>query len=554
MTDSARAVINAIAEKWSVPGGVVVAVDLRGETFLHRFGFADLERGEPVEPQHLFQIGSISKVLTSMAVLQLVEQNMFTLDTPVGAILGWLPAAMRAPDITIRRLLNHTGGLVASVDAVPDEIGQATLHSGPPSLAAVGKIFHYSNFGYILLGLVVAHVSGTPLPEVVAQRILQPLGMQDTIACVRHEDYPLLARGYQPLHDDRPWVPGDPLIPAPWMEVAGADGNLACTASDLGRFARMLLGRGVLDGTRVLYESTFEAMVSALAPTGEDVLDLPGLAPGQSSRYGLGINVERADNSTLLTHGGGMVGYASFLLVDLDGGTAVCVVTNANGDTPVAEAIARCVAAELSAPGAVPIDRLDPGAWDADDVQRLGYLGEFVSATASSPGESVRVAATEQSSGVVRLSVSAGGQQAPLLRTWGRRAVTRMPALRRYALVFDANRWIWGPEDLNPIDAPRDSPAGAPTTGSEFCGHYRSYSPWFTNFRVVQRRGALVLIAPGGVEAPSEDVELVQVGPATFRIGLDETLPERITFGPLVNGVSAWADRDGCRYSRAFTD
>lgn len=98
------------------------------------------------------------------------------------------------------------------------------------------------------------------------------------------------------------------------------------------------------------------------------------------------------------------------------------------------------------------------------------------------------------------------------------------------------------------------SPNGTPTAGNEFCGHYRSYSPWFTNFRVVQRRGALVLIAPGGVEAPAEDVELVQVAPSTFRIGRDVALPERITFGPLINGVAAWADRDGCRYSRAFTD
>lgn len=550
MTESARAVINAIAEKWSVPGGALVAVDREGETFVHRFGFADMERGKHVEPQHLFQIGSISKIVTSMAVLQLVEHDLITLDTPVGDVLGWLPAAMRTPDVTIRRLLNHTAGLVASVDAVPDEIGQATLHGGSPSPAGVGKMFHYSNFGYILLGLVAAHLSGTSLPELVAQRILQPLGMLDTIACVTHEDYPVLARGYQPLHDDRPWVPGDPLITAPWMEVAGADGNLACTVSDLGRFARTLLGRGVLDGTRVLQDSTFEAMVSSLAPNGEDVLDLPGVAPGQSSHYGLGINVERVDDSTVLTHGGGMVGYASFLLVDLDGGTAVCVVTNANGDTPVAEAIARCVATELSTPGAVAVDRLDPGAWDADEVQRLGYTGEFISATS----QSIHVAATEKRNGVVGLSVSSGGEQAPLLRTWGRRVVTRLPALRHYALVFDADHWAWGPEEFLPVYAQRDSPNGTPTAGNEFCGHYRSYSPWFTNFRVVQRRGALVLIAPGGVEAPAEDVELVQVAPSTFRIGRDVALPERITFGPLINGVAAWADRDGCRYSRAFTD
>lgn len=549
MTESARAVINAIAEKWSVPGGVVVAVDREGETFFHPFGFSDLERGKPVEPHHLFQIGSISKVATSMVVLQLVEQNELTLDTPVGDILGWLPASMRSPEITIRRLLNHTGGLVASVDAVPDDIGQAALPGGSPSPAAAGKHFHYSNFGYILLGLVAARISGTPLPELVAQRILQPLGMLDAIARVTHADHPVLARGYQPLHDDRPWIPGDPLITAPWLEVAGADGNLACTASDLGRFARMLLGRGVLEGTRVLQESSFEAMVSALAPTGEDVLDLPGVRPAQSSRYGLGINVEQVDDTMLLTHGGGMVGYASFLHVDLDAGSAVCVVTNANGDTPVAEAIARCVAAELSVPGAVSVDRLDPAGWDAQEVQRLGCTGEFVSAT----GEPVHITATEQSTGAVHLTVSSDGQQAPLLRTWGCRAVTRLPVLRRYALVFEANHWVWGPEELIPIDAPRDPSPATPTAGSEFCGHYRSYSPWFTNFRVVQRRGALVLIAPGGVEAPAEDVELVQVAPSTFRIGRDDALPERITFGAVIDGAAAWADRDGCRYSRAFT-
>lgn len=149
-----------------------------------------------------------------------------------------------------------------------------------------------------------------------------------------------------------------------------ADGNLAATAIDLGRFARMLLGGGQLDGTKILSTNAFEAMVSRLAPSGEDVLDLHGVAATESSRYGLGINVERCAGHTVLTHGGGMVGYASFLIADLDAGLAVCVLTNANGDTPVAEAIARCTAAELVGPGQVDINRLDPRWWDAAHVEK----------------------------------------------------------------------------------------------------------------------------------------------------------------------------------------
>ncbi|TQR78549.1 hypothetical protein D8S82_33565, partial [Mycobacterium hodleri] len=131
--------------------------------------------------------------------------------------------------------------------------------------------------------------------------------------------------------------------------------------------------------------------------------------------------------------------------------------------------------------------------------------------------------------------------------------MTSNKRLGEFALAFDAGTWVWGPRVFARADAP--SPIGtAPATGMEpFCGHYRSYSPWFTNFRVLLRRGRLLLVAPGGVEAPADEAELVPLGGSTFRIGADPRLPERIVFGPLVGAVAPWADRDGCRYSRAFT-
>jgi tRNA (guanine37-N1)-methyltransferase len=75
--------------------------------------------------------------------------------------------------------------------------------------------------------------------------------------------------GYTAARQDRPWAPGDPLAPAAWFEVATADGNIAATGPDLARLVRLLLGRGEVDGSRVVAESVIEAMVTSLAPDGE---------------------------------------------------------------------------------------------------------------------------------------------------------------------------------------------------------------------------------------------------------------------------------------------
>jgi len=557
MTESARALVDTVAKHWAVPGGAVLVVDRQGEGFSHRFGHADVLAGTTVAPHHLFEIGSISKVFTSIVVLRLVRQGLLDLDQPVGSALEWVPEPLRGDGITVRRLLNHTAGLVASIDALPDEIGQVATFTGEVSPASPGTFFHYSNLGFILLGLVVRQVSGRRLVDLVHEHVLLPLGMTSTIACVTHEDYPRLARGYQPLHDDRPWVPGDVLVGAPWLEVAGADGNVAATVSDLGRFARMLLGRGTLDSASIVDAADFTAMVASTAPEGEDVVAVPGVPPTETSRYGLGINVERVEGRTVLSHGGGMVGYASFLLADLDAGVAVCVVTNANGDSPVAEAIARSVAAEVRSPGTVDPETFDPRWWDARLVDGGKLTGRFdcVSTELASPTSpsDIEVLVDERDGERVTLSVECGGERSPLLRTWSGRAVTSNGSLARYALALDDDAWLWGPCEFARPDTPR--PIAAPTESLEsLCGHYRSYTPWFTNFRVVLRRGRLVLIAPGGVEAPADELELVPLGGSTFRIGADPRLPERITFGPLAGGTTPWADRDGCRYSRAFTE
>ena len=115
----------------------------------------------------------------------------------------------------------------------------------------------------------------------------------------------------------------------------------------MARFLRVLLGQGKLDGAEVISEESFARIVGNLAPDGEDILLRGRHEPVLSSRYGLGVNVEETAAGRLLTHGGGMVGYASFLLADLANQIGVVVLSNANGDSPIAELIAREVHAEV---------------------------------------------------------------------------------------------------------------------------------------------------------------------------------------------------------------
>jgi D-alanyl-D-alanine carboxypeptidase len=562
--DGLDELLDRLTTSWPLPGGAVAIVQ-HGEVVLQRtFGVANRCLDSPVDAAHLFEIGSISKVITAIVVHQLVDEGLLDLETPITEVLPWCEPGVGHGVVRIRHLLQHSAGIIAGADSVPDQSAQAWSLRGTIRSASPGEMFHYSNLGYILLGLAASHVAGRPLPELVRERVLVPLRMERSIAAVTFDDYASLARGYAPLHDDRPWLPGDELVPVPWLEVDGADGNVAASIGDMARFVGMLLGRGEFGGGRVLTTASFERMIGMTGPGGEDVLAVAGAPVSTSSRYGLGINVETAAGRQILSHGGGMVGYASFVLADIDTGLGVAVLTNATGDSPIAEAIAREVAA-LWCDGSVAREQhphsWNPQLWrgvagDAPDelprsVPQL-LLGEFRALAANGVEQVIEIRAEEVDAESSRLILHSAGQAAPLLWGWGGRVATAHPDFRRFPFEFDerASVLTWGALVFR---RKAQLPVPLPSGFAAFLGHFRSYSPWFSSFRVVDREGALILIAATGVEAPGEDVTLVELSPGVFRMGADPRLPETLIFGPVVDGRAIFVDRDGCRYSRSFT-
>jgi hypothetical protein len=284
---------------------------------------------------------------------------------------------------------------------------------------------------------------------------------------------------------------------------------------------------------------------SPTAPQGEDIVGLRGGFTCSYSRYGLGVNVEVIDGRTCLTHGGGMVGYQTFILADRDAGIGVVAMTNANGCYPVAQVIARAGHQLLLRPD------LDlPPARDAVAVSDAAALADLVGSFTSSQGLSVTIGGSEPA----HLTIRMGGVVGRLERIWNGRYVCDHPALRafRWDAVDSAEglAWINGPHVLR-----RGGAAGAVSAHHQaaLVGRYRSFSPWYPTFRIFEREGALYLAAPGGVEAPEGDCLLVPEAGGVWRIGEEEWQPSRLVAGPEVDGEVIIAYRDGHAYSR-FTD
>ncbi|MFZ5671699.1 MAG: serine hydrolase domain-containing protein [Pseudomonadota bacterium] len=516
---------------WPVPGGIITAVS-RGKILFERpFGLANLDARQPVGGNHLFEIGSISKGFVGLMALKLAAAGKLDLDAPITTYLPWFRIATAYPMFTARHLMQHTSGLVAGADALTDELGQGWWMRDLPTGSAPGAVFHYSNIGYVLLGLLVSKLAGMEATEFCRTEILAPLGMNDTVPCIVNADRPRFAVGYAPAADDRPWTPGDALAPATWFETNGADGNIAATGGDMGRFLRMLLA----GGEGVVGRESFQEFITSLAPGGEPIVGFLADTGVTESRYGLGINIETIRGATCLTHGGGMVGYATFILADRDNDVGISVLTNANGDCPLAQILARIGHAWLTGHEiAVPSPDLS-----LITVEE-GMTGRFMCAD-----RQIVIAAHD--GGLVLTSNEVTGR---LYRGWTPRFTIDHPDFRLFHLTFEGGCWVHGGrifarQAMKPIALPAHL-SGAP-------GHYRSHSPWFTNFRIIGRGDRLFLVAPGGVEAPSEDVELVELSPGIFRLGSTDDLPERLVLGPEIDGRVVTVERDGNRYSRCFT-
>lgn len=169
--------------------GLAVAV-VEGDQVVFLKGYGELSAGQPITGQTQFYIGSLTKTLTALAVMQLVEQGKLELDAPVQRYLSWFTLAdpQAAAQITIRHLLNQTSGLgegsdpgVSDFTYAPSTSEQVRGMSDARLMAAPGAKFQYYNGNYQVLGLIIEQVSGEPYDAYMRNHVFAPLGMEHTV-------------------------------------------------------------------------------------------------------------------------------------------------------------------------------------------------------------------------------------------------------------------------------------------------------------------------------------------------------------------------------------
>ena len=298
----------------------------RGDAIAHfsHLGSAR-EGGADIDARSLFRIASMTKPVTSVAFMQLMEEGAVSLDTPVHHVLpelkgvgvyngggGGVPFMTKPTSDPMRMvdLLRHTSGLTygfqnrSNVDAAYREGRIESWHKGldlDGFVAALGKLplefspgeaWNYS-VSTDVLGAVVQRVAGKPLADVFAERIFKPLGMEDTFFHVPEEKLPRLTDCYT-------FVPGKGRImydrgeASAWSRaptLVSGGGGLVSTALDYHRFCRMCLDGGTLDGARILSRKSVELMTLNHLPGGSDLATMSRSLFSETTNAGTGFGL-----------------------------------------------------------------------------------------------------------------------------------------------------------------------------------------------------------------------------------------------------------------------
>jgi CubicO group peptidase (beta-lactamase class C family) len=306
----------AAADQFS---GVVLVARDREPIFTRAHGQASKAYGVPNRLDTKFNLASMNKMFTAVAIVQLAERGKLAYTDTIARLLPDYPNKDVARRVTIHQLLTHTSGL--------GDYFNPKWEAKKPKLRAVreyfplfvdeplgfepGTTFGYSNAGYIVLGAIIEKVSGQSYYDYVREHVYQPAGMADTDSFETDVDVPNRAQGYTRMGPDHRMVPG------PWRNNifaieprGGPAGGGYSTAGDLLRFALALRDNTLLDS-----RST-ESVLS------EQVKDDRG------GGYGYGFQVDAVRGRRIVGHSGGFAGVHSKLDIYRDSGYVVVVLSN----------------------------------------------------------------------------------------------------------------------------------------------------------------------------------------------------------------------------------
>lgn len=282
------------------------------------FGKANLELNVAMKPENVFELGSITKQFTAVAILMLMQQGKLSLEDDLTKYLPDYP--MHGKKISIHQLLNHTSG-IKSYTNMPEFIKMARTDMSPTELINVfknepmdfepGAQWRYNNSGYILLGYIIEKASGQTYADFIEQHIFKKLGMKHSYYGSQSNIIPNRASGYQPK--EKGFANADYLS----LTLPYAAGSLMSTIDDM-----LLWSQAIHNNTLITKENKQKAFTNYTDNKGKPVY------------YGYGWQTDEINGTPTIEHGGGIFGYSTMGVYEPAQNVYVIVLTNTSGSSP----------------------------------------------------------------------------------------------------------------------------------------------------------------------------------------------------------------------------
>ena len=464
-------VIGRAMRAQGLPVVAIALVDDQDVVWSRGFGVVDSASRRIAGPETVFRVGSVSKLFTDIAIMQLVEQGKVDLDAPVSRYLAdFHPRNPYDRPITLRQLMSHRSGLVRE-----PPVGSYFDSTSPPLAATIASLNRttlvyppethtkYSNAAIATVGYVLERVSGKPFAQALAAAVLQPLGMTAS----GFEPTPALTRELAPA---MMWTLDGHRFAAPTFQLGIAPaGSMYTTVTDLARFLSALFANGRGQNGQLLKPETIAQMWT------------PQFArPGDREGYGIGFHIGTLDGHRTVGHDGAIYGFATTLAALPDEKLGVVVVTTRDGanaavDRIADEALRTMLAKRGNAGSGVTVAGNATMLSDTTSPVTPATARRLVGRYASRSGASREIELTHRGTGLAMMPATGGG--IPELRARGDTLVVDDPVFgagSRFLPNADPATWLRTGDDFRDtlVRVDRGKPVDAAAQWKGLIGEY----------------------------------------------------------------------------------
>ena len=542
VADQLERLIDREMHAQGLPVVSIALVDDQQVVWSRGFGMVDSAARKLAGPETVYRVGSVSKLFTDVAIMQLVEQGKVDLDAPVTTyVTAFHPHNPYGRPITLRQLMSHRAGLVRE-----PPIGNYFDSTSPPLAATIASLngttlvyppethTKYSNAAIAAVGYVLERMSGKPFATALSAAVLEPLGMSMS----GFEPTPALTRNLAPA---TMWTLDGRTFPAPTFQLGIAPaGSMYTTVTDLARFVSALFAGGRGSNGQLLKPETIAQMWT------------PQFArAGERTGYGIGFRLGSLDGRRSIGHDGAIYGFATTLQALPDEKLGVIIVTTRDGANAAVDEIGeaalramlavrgtRATGVTVAGSAAAPPDSTSP----VPPTRARLLVGRY--APRANAGREIELA--HRGSGLAVMAASGGG--IPELRARGDTLVVDdrvFGAGSRFLPNADAAAWLRTGEALRDtlVRVDHGMPTAAPASLQGLVGEY---GPDYDILYVYERDGRLWALIEWFFPYP-----LTEVGRDTFAFPANGLYDgERIVFARDRAGRATEANAAGVRFPR----